>query len=72
MRQARSDASKQDADTSGATPAIDAAELRSSLLDQLRNAFFSQAGDDRFDASLDANGDGRINVADFLSVREEV
>ncbi len=65
-------AATQEADTSGATPELDAAQLRANLLDQLRNAFFSREGDDRFDATLDANGDGRINVADFLSVREEV
>lgn len=56
----------------GATPAVDVASIRESLLDQLRNAFFSRAGDDRFDASLDGNGDGRINFADFTVVRDRV
>ena len=62
----------QEAETGAAATALPTADLRASLLDQLREAFFSQAGDDRFDATLDANGDGRINVADFVSVREEV
>ncbi len=51
---------------------VDAQTTRMNLLDQLREAFFSREGEDRFDASLDGNGDGLINVADFLSVRDRV
>ena len=56
----------------GTAPALDVASIRESLLDQLRNAFFSRAGDDRFDATLDGNGDGRINFEDFTVVRDRV
>lgn len=62
----------QEADTSGATTEVDAAEIRANLLDQLREAFFSQTGDDRFNASLDANNDGLINLIDMVQVRDQV
>lgn len=39
------------------------------ILAQLRSAFFSSQGDDRFSSALDINGDGRINVADFAAAR---
>ncbi|MFK7889116.1 MAG: hypothetical protein AB8G16_19835 [Gammaproteobacteria bacterium] len=58
--------------SAGSAPAVDVASVRESLLDQLRNAFFTREGDDNFDATLDSNGDGQINVADFLSVRDSV
>jgi len=50
----------------------DPGSTRQNLLDALRDAFFSRAGDDRFDAALDSNGDGRLNVADFVSIRDSV
>lgn len=53
-------AATQEADTSGATPAVAAADLRSTLLEQLRDAFSARAEN------------SRVNVADFVSVREEV
>lgn len=60
------------ASNAGDAPTLDVASIRESLLDQLRNAFFTREGDDNFDATLDSNGDGQINVADFLSVRDSV
>ncbi len=42
------------------------------LIQQLREAFYSSRGESRFSASLDANGDGRINVADMMGLRNRL
>lgn len=62
-------------DADATEPVVDAAATtqtashRDNILAQLRAAFFSTRGDDRFDGALDVNGDGRINVGDFVAAR---
>lgn len=50
-------------------PAQPAAEL--SMMDRLKASFFTQAGDEGFDAGADLNSDGRVNNADLAVLREQ-
>ncbi len=47
-------------------------ERARTLVQQLREAFYSSRGESNFSASLDANGDGRINVADLVGLRNRL
>lgn len=53
------------------TTRVDPQDNNAQTIDSIRSAFFSQAGDEAFNAAADINGDGRINFADLAGLTSE-